>query len=191
MDRHYPYRPGWAAVILGMGFFALTAAVLGYAAASNARGLTIQRVVVLSPADATLLYGLLAACSTGFVLLAAFMAYQRMAGRQQRLVLGVDALTVPASRWSADERLIAYGDVLSLSESAASGQRLLHIHHRGGKHIIAAAMLPSRAAYEEICEWLVARVRDAGLAVVADQNGKPAPAAHAAHPSGHGTGQRG
>lgn len=96
-------------------------------------------------------------------MLAPFIAYHR-ATFQQRLVIGPATLTVPAGRWSREEKEIAYRDILALNEWRISGQRLLYITHVGGKHTIAASMLPSKSAFEEMRALLTARVREAQTA---------------------------
>ncbi|MDR1849753.1 MAG: hypothetical protein LBQ75_06920, partial [Zoogloeaceae bacterium] len=104
-------------------------------------------------------YWALTAVCVGFVVLAAFLTYHRLTFRQ-RLVFGAMAMTVPASRWSRVEKEIAYRDIQALFEETINGQKFLHLMHSGGKYTIPASMLPSKAAFAEICELLAARVRD-------------------------------
>jgi len=161
--REYEYRPGWTTIVFGGGFFALCAAVIGSKAAHNERGLIINRIIELGPDGATSFYWVLTALSAGFVVLATFLAYHRVTCHQ-RLVFGRAAMTVPASRWSREKKEIAYSDIVALSETTISGQRFLYVTHSGGKHTITASMLPSKAAFAEICEFLAAMVREAHLA---------------------------
>jgi acyl-coenzyme A synthetase/AMP-(fatty) acid ligase len=163
VEREYEYRPKWTMIVLCGAFFGLCAAVLGAKAANNDRGVIINRIVELGPDGATTFYWVLAALSAGFVALAAFLAYHRLTYRQ-RLAFGPAALTVPASQWSRKEKEIAYRDIVALSEATISGQRFLYVAHLGGKHTITASMLPSKAAFVEVCELLAARVREAHAA---------------------------
>jgi hypothetical protein len=70
-------------------------------------------------------------------------------------------MTVPASRWSRGEKTIAYRDIEALSQTAVNGQKFLYLKHPGGKYTITASLLPSKAAFTEICALLAARVQDA------------------------------
>jgi hypothetical protein len=104
-------------------------------------------------------YWVLCACSVGFVAIAVFLAYHRLTFRQ-RIAFGPTALLVPASRWSSAEQQIGYRDVQTLSIDQVSGQRFLYVTHSGGQYAITASMLPSKAAFEEVCELLAAKVRE-------------------------------
>jgi hypothetical protein len=159
VEREYEYRPKWTTIAFCGLFFGLCAVVLGFKAAGNDRGVIINRVIELSPDWATGFYWVLTALSVGFVVIAAFFAYCRLTFRQ-RLAFGSAVMTVPASRWSRDEKEIAYRDIQALSEATISGQRFLYITHAGGKYTVIASMLPSKAAFAEVCELLAARVQD-------------------------------
>src|SRR5262249_23463030 len=89
-----------------------------------------------------------------------FLAYHRLAFRQ-RLAFGTTSVTVPASRWSREEKEIAYQDVSSLNKATMNGQMFLYVTHLGGKYIINASMLSSKAVFAEVCELLATRVREA------------------------------
>jgi hypothetical protein len=158
-DREYDYKPKWTLIVCCAIFFGLGAVVLGSKAANNDRGLIINHVIELGPDNAMIFYWTLTACGIGFVAIAALLAYHRLA-YQQRLAFGPAALIVPVSRWSRAEKEIAYRDIRELSRVTVNGQRFLYVMHLGGKHTIAASMLPSREAFEEICELLAARVRE-------------------------------
>ncbi|MBE7463852.1 MAG: hypothetical protein HS116_10135 [Planctomycetes bacterium] len=155
----YEYRPKWALIILSGAFFGLGTAVLGYKAANNDRGVIINNIIELGPEGATTFYWVLAAISAGFVATTVFLVYQRVAFHQ-RLVFGPAAMTVPASRWSREEKVIAYQDISALTETVVSGQRFLYVMHPGGRYTIAATLLPSNAAFAEICALLAAKVRE-------------------------------
>jgi len=160
--REYEYRPRWSIIILGVLFFALCAAMMGSAAVDNDRGLIINGIIRFGLDGATVFYWVLAAFSAGFVVLFIFLAYHRLTF-QQRLVFGPAAMTGPASRWSKQERQIAYRDITGLSMTTFRGQKFLYIAHPDGKYTIAATMLPSGKAFSEVCELLTSRVQNATL----------------------------
>jgi hypothetical protein len=162
-EREYEYRPKWTMIVLCTAFFGLCTAVLGVKAARNDRGAIINGIIELGPDGASAFYWVLAALSGGFVVVGVFLAHHRFTFHQ-RVVIGPDSLTVPARRWSGEEKEIAYRDVRSLSEWSVSGQRFLYVMHVGGKYTITASMLPSKSAFEELCQLLAARVGEARAA---------------------------
>jgi hypothetical protein len=158
-EREFEYKPRWTTILACGVFFGLCAVVLGIKAANNDRGLIINGIIELGPDGATLFYWVLTTSSIGFVAVAILIAYHRLTYRQ-RLAFGVSSLIGPTSRWSRQEREIAYRDIRELSTITISGQRFLYITHLGGKYTIAASLLPSKAAFEEVCELLATKVRE-------------------------------
>jgi hypothetical protein len=158
IECEYAYKPRWTLIVFCGVFFGLVAVILGAKAHGNNRGILLNRVIELSPSGATTFYWVLCSCSVGFVTIAAFLAYHRLTFRQ-RIAFGATALLVPASRWSSAEQQIGYRNIQTLSKAQVSGHRFLHVTHSGGTYVIAASMLPSKAAFEEVCELLAAKVR--------------------------------
>lgn len=156
--REYVYQPKWTMIVLCALFFGLCTIILGSVAANNDHGIIINRIIELGPDGTTVFYWILTVLSAGFVVLAVFLAYHRLTF-QQRLVFGHEKMTVPASRWSRQQKTITYKYITALSQAAVSGQKFLYIIHPGGKYTIAAAMLPSKAIFSEICELLASRVQ--------------------------------
>jgi hypothetical protein len=157
-DREFAYRPGWKALFLCAVFFGICAAVLGAVAATNERGLVINRIFEFGSDDATIVYWVLCVCSIGFLVAIALLAVHRVLV-PQRIVIGSTAIRVPKSRWSSKEKEIAYQDIATLSLTETSGYQFLHITHSGGKVTIMAALLPSKSAFYEIYEQVDANVR--------------------------------
>jgi hypothetical protein len=162
-EREYEYRPKWTMILICAMFSALCAAVFASKAVNNDRGLIINRIIELGPDNATTFYWVLASLSAGFVALAAILGYHR-ASFQQRLVFGSKGVMVPVSRWSREDKEIAYRDIVGLSEATISGQRFLYVTHLGGKYTITATMLPSQKVFAEVSDLLAARVREAHAA---------------------------
>ena len=158
VEREYKYQPKWTIIVFCAIFFGAAAVFLGAKAAGNDRGLIINGVIKLGPIGATVFYWILAACSIGFVAASAFLAWQRLM-YQQRLTFGPAALTVPKSRWSQDEKQIEYRDIQDLSTTTTSGQHFLIVTHADGKFTITASMLPSKTAFDEVCDLLAAKVQ--------------------------------
>ncbi len=158
--REYEYKPRWKPIVLGIAFFGLAAVFLGSEAACNDRGLIINRFIELGPEGATVFYWVLTACSVGFVAIGVLLAHHRTA-YQQRLVFGTAAVTVPASRWSREEKVIVYREIRKLSTATVGSQWFLYVLHPSGRYTITASMLPSTESFEEVCELLAAKVQEA------------------------------
>jgi hypothetical protein len=172
--REYAYRTKWTMIVICALLFGPCTAVLGTKAANNDRGVIINRLIELGPDGATAFYWVLTAIGAGLVAMAAFLAYHRLTF-DHRLVFGPAAMTVPASLWSRAEKAIAYRDIVELSGAAIDGQRLLYARHAGGKYTIDASLLPSVAAFDEVCELLATKVREAHAS--RPRRGEPAPPA--------------
>src|SRR5262245_11917941 len=102
MERQYNYRPKWAIIIFCALFFGACALVLGAKANGNERGLIINGIFELSAEGATVFYWVLAALSVGFVVISGFLAIVRLMVHQ-RIALSATCITIPRSRWSAEE----------------------------------------------------------------------------------------
>jgi hypothetical protein len=152
-EREYEYKPKWTVIVLLGGLFSLCAAIFGFMAATNDRGVVINRTIELGTSGATVFWWLLFAASLGFVALAGVMAYNRVTLRQ-RIVIGPTGLIVPVSRWSAETKKIAYRDIQGLFTVKQNGQHFLLIQHPGGKSQIVAAMLPLKGDFGEVCKLL-------------------------------------
>jgi hypothetical protein len=156
-DREYPYKPSWMTIVCLGVFFGLCSVGFGYLASNNQRGLIINGLIEFSPENATLLYWLLWFVCVSFVVLAGVVAIMRVV-LPQRVVVTQTALILPKSRWSSEEISIQYQAIISLATSEVSGQRFLHVAHSSGKHYVNSSFLPSKAAFEEICEMLAKRM---------------------------------
>ncbi len=150
MDRQYDYRPKWTMIVLCALFFGACALILGAKADGNDRGLIINGIIELSARSATVFYWVLAALSIGFVVAAGFLAFIRLTVHQ-RITLGETSITIPRSRWSGEETVVTFGDIIDLSSSEVSGQRFLTIVDNGGKFTLTASMLPKKDDFDEIC----------------------------------------
>jgi len=163
IEREYVYKPRWTLIVFCAVFFGLMAVSLGAKAHGNDRGAIINWVIKLSVSGATTFYGVLCACSVGFVAIAVFLACHRLIFHQ-RIAFGPTVLFVPVSRWSSAEQQIGYRDIQALSRAQMSGQRFLYVTHAGGQYVITAFMLPSTAVFEEVGALLAAKVQALGPA---------------------------
>lgn len=159
IEREYPYQPSWLMIVSCGLLFSACAAGLAHFAQTNQAGIILFRFITLSPGEATAFLWLLTACSAGFVLLCLALVWHRLTFHQ-RLAFTTHGLLLPAGRWSRTEQSITYTDIHRLEVQQVQQQRFLHIHHTGGKLTLTAAMLPSKAAFDEVCDALAARLED-------------------------------
>jgi hypothetical protein len=148
IERQYAYRPKWWAILFLGGFFALAAVLFAY------------KIAHPWPENLPVLCWIAFVASLLGLALPGAAAVQRLSFRR-RVALTPTSLLLPKCGWSSAEQAIAYQAItgLNVSKSRGPGPRYLYVSHREGRRRIAEASLPSRAAFEEICELLTARVR--------------------------------
>ena len=160
-DREFAYRPRWSVIVGGALFFSACFFVLRSQAASNNRGLVINGLIELSPANATRFYVSLCWLSFGFVAISIFLLMVRLTNAQ-KLRLTNDGLHAPKRAWSRQPMFIAYTDVLSMETVRVSRQTFLKIVHSRGKLNVAGSMLESQDAFDQFGDALAQRVNAAG-----------------------------
>ena len=138
--RRFVLRPRWGTTILAVLFFAGCGAFLAHLAMNNDKGLVVNRLFHLDPDDASIVYGVLAALSAGFVVVGVLGAL-RLARGKHELVLTDDAITMPPSVWKSSPKTIRWDDVVELRHQTVSGQEFITIVHRGGQDSIARQYL--------------------------------------------------
>ena len=144
-ERQYEYKPRWSHVLLVGGFCSLLAASV---------------IARASPEDLGLLYWIVLVVSFAGVAWSGVLAVDRLFFRR-RVAFTSTSLLLPKP-WSFwQEETIDYQAItgLDVSKVAEHGPRCLYVTHGGGRREIPEAMLPSRAAFAEVCALLTARVR--------------------------------
>jgi hypothetical protein len=145
IERQYEYKPRWSHVLLVGGFCTFLAASLIARASPEGLGVLYWIALVLSLAGVT---------SSSVAAVDRLFFRRRIAFTSTSLLL-----PKPWSFWqeeAIDYQAITGLDVLKVAEH---GPRCLYLKHGGGRREIPEAMLPSRAAFEEVCAVLTARVR--------------------------------
>jgi hypothetical protein len=160
IEQEYAYKPRWTVILLGALGFGACAVVLGIKAHTNDRGVRLFRLIELPEQGATVLYWVLCVLAGGFVLAAALGSVRRMT-RPQRIAFTATAILVPKSPWSSEEVAVNYATITRLSLTPGSGQRVLKVTHAHGQFTIAATLLPTRQAFEEVHELLEERTQQA------------------------------
>src|SRR5439155_1086594 len=106
----------WSAILLCFAFFGGGGAFFAYVARTNDRGLLIEHVIPLDLRGATIFYWTLCFLLLCFAATSLAMVFHRARFRQ-RVALTPEAILVPASRWSHEERAIPYGEILAVSKT--------------------------------------------------------------------------
>ena len=145
IERQYEYKHKWWHLLLVGGFCTLLAA---------------STIAQASPENLGVLYWIALVLSLAGVASSSVAAVDRLFFRR-RIAFTSTSLLLPKpwSFWqeeAIDYQAITGLDVLKVAEH---GPRCLYLTHGGGRREISEAMLPTRAAFEEVCALLTARVR--------------------------------
>jgi hypothetical protein len=79
------YKPQWARIVLGPLLFGLGAVGLGFAAATNHRGMTVYRVIQLEPSVATIVYWIACAVCACWFVASLLMSYRLLSLHRQEI----------------------------------------------------------------------------------------------------------
>ncbi|MBW2242657.1 MAG: hypothetical protein JRH01_11790 [Deltaproteobacteria bacterium] len=131
-------------IALTLGFLTL--------ALTNQKGLILQGVLKLTPANATLFYSVVSAwMGLAIFPTACALAWKRI-WLSQRVGFVEEGILLPSGFWSADEVLIPY---LQLAEAAVveiGSERLLTLSFPGRCFRIGSSWLPSEQAFDQVLE---------------------------------------
>jgi hypothetical protein len=179
IEREYEYKPKWWVILFFEGYYGLAVVVLNLEAAGSPRE--------------NLPWAYWPALAVSLVMMALIGAQglERLLCRR-RVALTRTALVLPKRCWSSEEMTIDYTAITGLFLSSSGlpprscrtpllgGEvtpeqrarkmrlaRFLDVEYTGGGRRIDVNELPSRAALQEICELLTARVRASRQAAAA------------------------
>jgi hypothetical protein len=151
IERQYEYKPRWRVILFLGGHAVLVAVVCAY------------KIAHPWPENLPALYWIVFVLNLVCLTRVAVAAVGRWRLRR-RVAFTPTSLLLPEPGWSSDEEAIDYQTITELKVSGSgSGARYLYVTHRDGRRRIAEALLPSGAAFEEVCELLAARVYGPGV----------------------------
>ncbi len=133
--------------------FGLCAAVLGFKAANNDRGLILNGIFTFSEQGASVFYWILTACSVGFVAIWFFLIIQRVTG-SLNLELTETELKIPKGFIKKTQAHVSIADVTEIYEAEVQGQRFLYLYTPKKKYCVNRELMPSKDSYEEIKELI-------------------------------------
>lgn len=157
----YPYHPSIKMLVLAVIGFAAAGLFLAHTAETNDQGLIIDRVIELSPQNATIFYWVLASLAGGFVAIGLLaMAELSFASEKPVLRLTRDEVIIPPYLFRREPRNILYRDITSLSVRDVGRQQFLYIHHGDRKKApINREWLPDKAAYAAVVGFIAEKVK--------------------------------
>lgn len=163
----YAYKPKVTTMILGVIFFGVCSAVLYNEAATNDRGIIIDRIITLDAWQATIFFWGLCGASVVMTLGALLGIVKGMISTHN---LVMDDLTIrfPKSGLSDVLVTIPYRDISDMTMVQMRSQRWLRIAYSGKKVNLNRSMLPNNAAFDRVCTVLAERVHSARYVPVKD-----------------------
>jgi hypothetical protein len=153
----FPYKPRPLPMLFAALFFAGCGWVLAHAAQSPHGGLVLLHLVHLGVDGASRFYWILVGACAVFVAFGGLGIWTGLRSRN-RLVLTDTTLSVPTWAFSRRRKDVPLAAITRLEDREISGQRLLVVHHAGGKVTISRQLLPDAEAYEDVLAVLQAVV---------------------------------
>jgi len=151
-----PYKPNKIIFILTIVFFGVCSVVMVNAAATNNRGLILNRIIEFSPQGATMFYWVIAAAALAFVLFGLLALVKSMKSKRE-IVITNDSITSPKSGFSKRSITVRFSDIIGIHMQTIQKTKVLKIEYQGGKLSIPNSMLPNKASFEELVSELRAR----------------------------------
>lgn len=153
MNLSYPYKANPMKMAISGLFFAACAAILFRNAVTNDRGLIINGLFELGPQGADVFYGVLAALSVGFVLVAAIATVQGLI-KNPVLELTDEYIIIPSGFIRKRTRVVRFTNITRIGMQEVQKQRFLILWHHDGKSSIVRSMLASDTAFDEVTSFI-------------------------------------
>jgi hypothetical protein len=139
-----------------MIFFGFIANFFLKRAQNSTEGLTINNMIELSPDGAAYFHWAAFGFSALLVVLGMLVSILSLR-RTSYVVLGADSIKAPKSALNSTIVEIPFSSITALKLQNVQKQIFLHIEHTGGKLVLVQSLLPSKADFDEICQYLAAR----------------------------------
>lgn len=153
----HPYRPKPWIMALVVAFFGAGAFFMGRVARQNDRGVVINGLIHLDSAGATVFYWCVAGIGAMFVVIG-MLAFLVGLFSSSHLMLTATELSLPRFGFSRTATVVKLTDIRQLTTQVVQKERFLNVFHTRGKLTISESMLPSRAAFEALCDAIEKRV---------------------------------
>lgn len=152
-----PYRPNKIIFILAIAFFGSCAGFMGNIAATNDRGLILNRIFEFSKQGATIFYWVIAGLSVAFVVLGFFALIKSYTSKRE-IIISDSSITSPKSGFSKLNICIKFSDITDVTMQTVQKTKILNIDHLDGRLSIPNSMLPNKQAFEELVSSIQAKI---------------------------------
>lgn len=136
-------------VLLVFVLFGAGAVFFGHRAATNDRGLVIDRLIELGPYGADVFYSTLCTISAIFFLVGVGSAVQRVL-RPMRIGFTTDGLIVPYGQISSREICIRYAEINAIKKYRQHSNDYIKVHHSAGEYTILGFDLASATEVQAV-----------------------------------------
>ena len=153
LPKCYPYRAKITTMLMCIFFFSLCAAVLGFKAVTNDRGLILNGIFTFSEHGASVFYWILTATSLAFVAMGVLLIVQRATG-VLNLELTENELRIPSGFIKKTLIYVSLSEITRISEMEVHGQRFLYLHTAAKKFCVNRSFMPSKESYNEFKELI-------------------------------------
>ena len=151
-----PYKPNKILFVLVVAFFGFCAAYIGNIAATNDRGLILNRIIEFSSQGATIFYWVMSILTLALAVVGIFaLAISVFSNRE--IVITNSLITCPKGAISKKQTTVNFSDITGIYIQTIQKTRILNIEHIGGKLSIPNSMLPNNACFEQLISTLNAR----------------------------------
>jgi len=157
-EIRYPYKPKKITSIFAIAMFALGAFVFFHLANTNDRGVIINHILKLSVEHATIFYWVLFTVCVLFVVVGTISLVISLT-KNRDIILTEDSISSPKHSWSSKIITVHYTDITDTKIRTINKQVLLYIVHRRGKLVIPQSMLPNKNSFNEMTQFLAAKIQ--------------------------------
>jgi Na+-transporting methylmalonyl-CoA/oxaloacetate decarboxylase gamma subunit len=153
-----PYRPKIIIFLLGIVLFGYGSVHMVSLAATNERGLILNRIIELSPQGATIFYWVISVVGIVFSALA-ILAILISIFSKREIVITDNEITSPKSAVSRKDITVKFSDIEEIKLQSIQSTKILTIKHASGKLSISSSMLPSTTHFEKLVLLLSSKAK--------------------------------
>lgn len=157
MEKTYPYKFKLSYYLIAIPFLAGMTYFFCTQAMTNNRGLIINKLIYLSPSNATGFYWLFTGMGIFSFVMTIYILILNLTSRRQ-IALNEKQITVPKAL-SNSNVIVPYQSIWELRISSVNNERFLTITYVGGKIHIAESWLPDETSFDELWEVVSGKVR--------------------------------
>lgn len=151
-------RPSGKMIAVSTLFFALCAGAMVYQAVTNTQGLILNGIIELTPAHATIFYGVIALLSALFVVAGGWTIFTTRIHGVPDVILTQDSLSFPHGFPVKRAFLLPLQEIRGYQQTEVNGQRFLTLLTATKKYHIVLNWLDSQEAESALIDALNSRL---------------------------------